>query len=128
MNKIEIPFPELNSSIFSLNSIEGILLVVGIFFIIFFTIKYSTKKIVNLIFRLLGVLLIFQILYIIGTTSIDQYVHLSYIFKYDIFSAIAQFFPGTWLAKALTTAGHWLSQGMADIVNWIWSIPSMFGI
>lgn len=114
---IELPTPEFDGNIFSLSSISMILLIVALIFFI----KYSSKKIVDLIFGILGILFLFQVLYIVGNTPIDQYIHISKVFKYDIFSSIAQFFPGTKFAQYLSTAGHWLSQFMVDLVNWIFN-------
>lgn len=112
---IQIPTPEFDGNIFSVSSISLILFVVALIFLI----KYSSKKIVDLIFAIIGLVFLFQILYIIGNTSLDKYIHLSAVFKYDVFSSIAQFFPNTVFAKYLSMAGHWLSQFMADLINWI---------
>ena len=119
MDIINIPEADLESNVFSVHSIEGILLIIAIFFII----KYATKKAVDIAIKLSGIILLFQILYLIGCSPIDEYLKLSTIFKYDVFSTIARVFPGTFLCKILTTFGYYLSQFTADIINWIVSIP-----
>lgn len=117
-----IEMPQLNSTIFSLDSIEGILLIVLAIFII----KYSSKKIVDIIFSLLGVALVFELLYILGNTPLDNYTHISSVFKYDIFSSIAQLVPGTKLAEWLQTAGYVVTNFMYGLVDWVIHLPETF--
>ena len=117
-----IEMPQLNSTIFSLDSIEGILLIVLAIFII----KYSSKKIVDIIFSLLGVALVFELLYILGNTPLDNYTHISSVFKYDIFSSIAQLVPGTKLAEWLQTAGSVVTNFMYGLVDWVIHLPDIF--
>lgn len=117
-----IEMPQLNSTIFSLDSIEGILLIVLAIFII----KYSSKKIVDIIFSLLGVALVFELLYILGNTPLDNYTHISSVFKYDIFSSIAQLVPGTKLAEWLQTAGYVVTNFMYGLVDWVIHLPDIF--
>jgi len=117
MNPIEIPFPELEPSVFTWNSLPGIFILIAGFFII----KYSSERIVDVVFKLAGFIIIWQILYVVGCSSLDSVTHFSMIFHYDIFSSIAQLFPGTFIAKGLTWMGYYLSQFIADIINWVFS-------
>lgn len=117
MNQIIIPFPELNSSAFTLESLQGIFILIAGFFII----KYSAERVVDVIFRLAGFIIIWQILYVVGCSSLDTYTHFSMIFHYDVFSSLAQLVPGTFIAKALTWMGYYLSCFIADIINWVFS-------
>lgn len=123
MSNITLPTPDFSSAgLFSSNTIVFLLMCVAIFFMI----KYSAKKGVDLIFKIAGLIFLFQILYIIGLTPMDQYLHISSIFKYDFFTMIGALFPGTVIATWLSTLGTWLSQFMIDIVNWVLNLPQMF--
>ena len=117
MQQITIPFPELDPSVFSWNSLYGIFILVAGFFII----KYSAERVVDVVFRLAGFIIGWQMLYVVVCSSLDHYTHLSYIFHYDIFSSLAQLVPGTFLAKILTWTGYYISCFIADIINWIFS-------
>ena len=87
--KIEVP--ELNSQWFSLDSIEGILIVI---FMIFLMIR-SGKRVADMIFGFIGIAFVVQILFILGQTNLNNYIPIAKYIKYDCFSAIAQLFPNT---------------------------------
>ena len=123
MGNITIPTPDFSDAgLFSSNTILFLIMCVAIFFII----KYSAKKAVDIVVKILGLIVLFQILYIIGLTPMDQYLHISSIFKYDFFTTLAAIVPGTVIADILTKVGTWLTQFMVDVVNWILNLPSMF--
>lgn len=105
--KIEIP--ELNSQWFSLDSIEGILIVIFMIFIMI----HSSKRVVNMIFGLLAVIVGVQVLFILGQTDLNNYVPIAKFFHHDVFGAIAQLMPGTKAAQILMM----ISQFMTDLIG-----------
>ena len=120
MGNITLPTPDFSSAgLFSTNTILFLAICVAIFFVI----KYSAKKGVDIAIKIIGIIFLFQIFYIIGLTPIDKYLHISSIFKYDFFTMIGALFPGTVISSGLSTIGKWLTQFMVDIVNWILNLP-----
>lgn len=102
----------LNSNRWSIDSIEGVIIILIILFLV-----YSiSKKLIDFIWWCIGLLLFIQIGYILSLTSLNNTIPLSTIFRYDILSAIAQVFVGTkfsdillWISKHLNTTitGAW---------------------
>ena len=118
----EIPIPELNPSAFSINSVQGILFLI----LAFFVIKWSSQKFVDIAFKLVGIILLLEILYILGQSPIDKYIGISELIKYDVFGSIAQLMPGTKLAEWLLTFGNILSNFLLNLFNWVLKLPTRF--
>lgn len=88
-----------------------------IFIIVIFLILNFSSKILDIIFRLIGLICLFQILYIIGLTPINDILPISTIFKYDIFSMIGALFPGTTFETLLNTIGTSLTEFIMSLVD-----------
>jgi hypothetical protein len=99
--------PILNSNIFSFDSTEGIVIIV----LLAFAVWCFAKKFLSFAWWCLGLILFFQVMYVIGKTPINDVLPVANIFKYDVFSAIGQLCPNTKLASALT----WLGTAMSNI-------------
>lgn len=87
----------LNPSAFTTDSIEGLLLIGLIVYMIY----HMTKKTKRIIKFCLEVMLALQIGYWLSFTSLNNLIDLKSIFKYDIITAIAQVFVGTKICDML---------------------------
>lgn len=87
----------LNPSAFTTDSIEGLLLIGLIVYMIY----HMTKKTKRIIKFCLEVMLALQIGYWLSLTSLNNLIDLKSIFKYDIITAIAQVFVGTKICDML---------------------------
>lgn len=87
----------LNPSAFTTDSIEGLLLIGLIVYMIY----HMTKKTKRIIKFCLEVMLVLQIGYWLSLTSLNNLIDLKSIFKYDIITAIAQVFVGTKICDML---------------------------
>lgn len=81
----------LNPSAFSTDSIEGWIIMALCLWIVY----EVAHKAIDIVWWLVGALLIFQVGYWLSLTGLNNIVHLSEIFKYDLFMAVAQCFVGT---------------------------------
>jgi hypothetical protein len=81
----------LNPSALTLDSIEGIITLL----LILFLVKSIFEKSIKLISWCIAGILLIQIGYWLSFTGINDYIPLSSVFKYDILSSIAQLFVGT---------------------------------
>lgn len=87
----------LNPSAFTTDSIEGLLLIGLIVYMIY----HMTKRTKRIIKFCLEVMLALQIGYWLSLTSLNNLIDLKSIFKYDIITAIAQVFVGTKICDML---------------------------
>lgn len=105
----------------SVQNIWAILLIIAIIFMI----KYASKRLVNFFFGALAVAFIFQLLYALGLSKMDEFLHFSKVFKYDVFSYIATFFgPESVPGKILTTANNFLTGFVSDFATWMIEAPA----
>ena len=104
----------------SVQNIWAILLIVFLFFIA----KNASKKIVDIFFGALVVALIFQVLYALGLSKLDEFLHISRVFKYDVFSYIALLFgPESLPGRIITIADKFLTGFISDFATWIIEMP-----
>ena len=59
-------------------------------------------------------IVLIQIGYILGTTSLNDVIPFSEIFKYDVISAVANLFPDTMVQEALLKVSAFLRQIFTD--------------
>lgn len=87
----------LNQSPFSVNSIEGVLVLLLIAFMIYNIINKSFKFVKFSV----GLLLIIEIGYCLSLTGFNNIIPLNEIFKYDVLTSLAQLCVGTKLSDIL---------------------------
>lgn len=112
---MQISLPELNPSALSLDSGEGIILLLLIGFMIWCVVKRMFK----FLWMALSVVFFVQFLYVLGQTSFSTIIPINTVFKYDIFSALAQLCVGTKISEWLISFGTWLSNAMLPLCNLI---------
>lgn len=113
---------ELNPSVFSLDSLRGLLLLLLIIGIVVCLVRRMT--------RLVGlgivVLILIQILHVFSTSTIGSNIPvLADIFKYDVFQSLAQLFVGTPVCTGFLYVQQFFNQtfGLAfEAVYYIWKI------
>lgn len=115
---MQITLPELNPSAWSLDSIEGVVILLIVAFITWAAIK----KMFNFLWMAVGAIFLIQFLYVLGQTSFNEIIPIASWFKYDIFSALAQLCVGTKLSEWLTAFGTWFSNVMLVPCNFIASL------
>lgn len=77
------------------------------------------KKSYRLAWTTVGLAVLWQALYWFGTTSVDVWVPLSVIFRYDLIAGIARCFPGSWAEQVLLETTEIGAEMAASIVNWV---------
>lgn len=81
----------LNPSAFSMDSFEGwLIIIVGLILI-----RGFWKKATNTIWWSIGVIFFCQAMYGLSLTGFNDIIPLSYVFKYDVMTSLAQCFVGT---------------------------------
>lgn len=103
----------LNPSAFTIDSLEGILLIGLIIYMIY----HMTKKTKRIIKFCLEIMLALQIGYWLSFTSINNIINLRSIFKYDIITAIAQVFVETKLCDILISLNAVIKTVFIEIGN-----------
>lgn len=110
----------LNPSIFSLNSIPGIIILILIIMLIYSFYRHATKA----IGWFGGILIVYEAFYCLSLTGLNDFIPLSYVFKHDILVSISQLFVGTPICDGLLYIAAFIGALMAKI----WSICGwMFG-
>lgn len=118
---IKIPTSDmLNPSILSFDSVQGVLVAIILFVIILSCIK----KVGKLTMQCTGALIIIQICYILGTTSLNAYIPFSSIFKYDLLTSLAQLCVGTKLSDIILTINYVITTAFTIMANLLTSIFS----
>ena len=112
---MQISLPELNPSALSLDSGEGIILLLLIGFMIWCVVK----RLFKFLWMAVGIVFLVQFLYVLGQTSFSTIIPINTVFKYDIFSALAQLCVGTKISEWLISFGTWLSNAMLPLCNLI---------
>ena len=103
-----IQIPELNPSALSFDSLEGVIIIVAIAFIVW----CIARKFIKFVWWSIGLIFFIQIMYVIGKSPVNDIIPIGSVFKYDIFTAIAQLFVGTKFSDGLLWFGNWLSNLM----------------
>lgn len=107
----------LNQSVFSGDSVYGILIVILIVFLLI----RSIHKMTNFVLSLCGFLLLLQVMHWVSmNTLVGTWVPvLQSVFKYDVFTALAQLFVGTPVADGLLWLQAWLNTVLAAVASWV---------
>ena len=119
MTGIQIP-TESTTGFFNVGTIEGILVLILVIFIL----KESSKKVVNMIWGFIGLIFVFQVLFILGQTPINDIIPIASFFKFDAFSAVAQLIPWEPAKNVLYTISNFLTSMILSVVNaiiWSWN-------
>lgn len=87
----------LNPSVFSWDSAEGVVVTILCVVIVY----RITKNLGSFVGWLLGALFLIQLGYVLGFTTLNNYIPFSEIFKFDVITAMAQLFAGTPVCDAL---------------------------
>ena len=103
-----ITVPELNPNVFSFDSLEGIIVVVALAFLVW----CIARKFIKFVWWSIGLIFFIQIMYVLGKSPVNDIIPIGNIFKYDVFSAIAQLCVGTKFSEGLLAFGNWLSNLM----------------
>lgn len=107
----------LNQSVFSGDSVYGILIVILIVFLLI----RSIHKMTNFVLSLCGFLLLLQVMHWVSmNTPVGTWAPvLQSVFKYDVFTALAQLFVGTPVADGLLWLQAWLNTVLAAVAGWV---------
>jgi hypothetical protein len=110
----------LNESVLTPNSIYGIVIIVVIAYLII----HGIRKVTSSIGSIIGFILLIEIGHIAAFySSVGIWAPvLKEIFKYDVFTALAQLCVGTPIADALLYTQAWLIAVMDRVVSFITSI------
>lgn len=101
----------LNPSIFTLDSMEGVI-VTALAIIILYRI---TKNLTDFIGWCIGALILIQVGHVLGFTVLNAYFPFRDIFKFDVIAALAQLFAGTAIADALLYFDAMLQYGAKTV-------------
>lgn len=114
----------LNSSILSTDSLYGILIII----VVAYLVVRGIRKVTSSIGSVIGFILFLEIAHILAfNTSLGDMVPIAKeIFKYDVFTALAQLFVGTPVADALLYIQAWLNTVMMTVVAWVMKLLPMF--
>ena len=105
----------LNSSAFTTDSIEGWLIILLVGFIIW----NIYRKTVKFIIWSASAILLFQIMYWLGLTGLNDIIPLASVFKYDILTSIAQCFVGTRLCDGILWVNAFIQTVCTQVYNFI---------
>lgn len=101
----------LNPSIFTLDSMEGVI-VTALAVIILYRI---TKNLAGFVGWCVGALILIQVGHVLGFTVLNAYFPFRDIFKFDVVAALAQLFSGTGIADALLYFDAMLQYGAKTV-------------
>lgn len=103
----------LNPSAFTIDSLEGILIIALIIYMIY----HMSRKTKNIVKACLGILLALQIGWWLSCTSLNNLINLRSIFKYDVLTSIAQVFVGTKICDILIGLNALIKTIFVEIAN-----------
>lgn len=114
----------LSDSVLTPNSIYGIVIIVVIAYLII----HGIRKVTSSIGSIIGFILLIEIGHIAAFySSVGVWAPvLKEIFKYDVFTALAQLCVGTPIADALLYTQAWLIAVMERVVTFVTSILGMW--
>lgn len=102
----------LNPSAFTVDSIEGwLIIVVGLILI-----RGFWQKATRAIWWSVGALFFVQAMYSLSLTGFNDIIPLSYVFKYDIMTALAQCFVGTKICDGML----YFNSAIIATMNGLW--------
>lgn len=93
-----------------MDSVQGIIIILLLIWLVTAVIRHAFKAIAWCFF----LIVLIQIGYILGTTSLNDVIPFSEIFKYDVISAVANLFPDTFVQTALLKVSAFLRQIFTD--------------
>lgn len=112
---------QLSDTVFSTASIEGIVIIALICWLIFGV----ARKMKHLVGWILGVIFVFEVGHLVAYSSLGNWVpELRTLFKYDVLTAVAQLFVGTPVCEWILYIQSFLSSGIsrcADLIVMLWN-------
>lgn len=93
-----------------MDSEQGIIIILLLIWLVTAVIRHAFKAVAWCFF----LIVLIQIGYILGTTSLNDVIPFSEIFKYDVISAVANLFPDTFVQTALLKVSAFLTQIFTD--------------
>lgn len=93
-----------------MDSVQGIIIILLLIWLVTAVIRHAFKAAAWCFF----LIVLIQIGYILGTTSLNDVIPFSEIFKYDVISAVANLFPDTFVQTALLKVSAFLRQIFTD--------------
>ena len=103
----------LNPSVWSTASLEGIIIMILIVFIIYKLFHRAYK----FAWWCIGAIFMIEILYLLGLSDVNNYIPLHDIFKYDIGTSIAQLFVGTKISSGILYVNEMLNYSIIHAAN-----------
>ena len=106
----------LNPSAFTLDSVEGWIIILLCLFLIY----EISQKAVRFAGWLVGAIMMFQICHWLSYTGLNNIIPFGSFFKYDILTAVAQCFVGTKICDFLLYVNsfiHLICDGMWDVMS-----------
>lgn len=85
----------------------------------FFMIKEASKKVIAIISGVLFIGLVFQIMFYVGQSPAEQYLHVSTLFKYDFLAWLAGLFPNTKLSVLILQFSAFLKDFVCSFAAWV---------
>lgn len=92
---------------------QSILVVIGIITIVGGIIKHMFNIVK---YAIIGVI-IMQLGFLLGQTAFNDFIPIRDIFKYDVFTALGNLFPNTFIQDILSAVGQFLSKIVLFILN-----------
>lgn len=102
-----------------MESVQGIIIILLLIWLVTAFIRHAFKAVAWCFF----LLVLIQIGYILGNTSLNNSIPFSELFKYDVISAVANLFPDTFVQTALLKVSAFLTQIFTDfsvVVQSLW--------
>ena len=93
-----------------MDSVQGIIIILLLIWLVTAVIRHAFKAVAWCFF----LIVLIQIGYILGTTSLNVVIPFGEIFKYDVISAVANLFPDTFVQTALLKVSAFLRQIFTD--------------
>ena len=93
-----------------MDSVQGIIIILLLIWLVTAVIRHAFKAVAWCFF----LIVLIQIGYILGTTSLNDVIPFSTLFKYDVISAVANLFPDTFVQTALLKVSAFLRQIFTD--------------
>lgn len=106
----------LNSEWFSSDSVNGFIIIILMLCVVHAVWKRSVSSVI----WASGMILFFQIMYILSLTGLNNIIPIGNIFKYDVLTSIAQCFVGTFVCDFLL----WLDSFLTAVIFHAWDFLS----
>lgn len=105
----------LNPSIFTLDSMEGVVVTILVIILVY----RITKNLGNFIGWCIGALVLIQFGHMLGFTVLNDYFPFRDVFKYDLIASISQLFAGTFVADILLYFDAMLQYGAKTVAEFL---------